>query len=115
VESSVVTTTIDSRMVDDAPREAGSVRPPASTSAPGPRRRIGGSVLLVALGAFALTRFVVAEPATTTEAPPVGVEVAAVTANDVAALVAAVEQRPNDLRAIQALGVALVGAWSTHP
>ncbi len=108
-----MTTIIENPMVDDAPREAGSGRSPASASSPRPRRRISGSVLLVALGAFAVTRFVVAEPAATTAALPVVTDVATITANDVPALRAAVEQRPNDLRAIQALGVAYVRAAST--
>ena len=110
-----MTTIIDNPMTDDATREAGSGRSPALGSPSQRRRRFGGTLLLVALGAFGVTRFIVAEPSTTAEAPLVVTELATVTANDLAALRAAAERSPDDLRAIQALGVAHVRAASTDP
>jgi tetratricopeptide (TPR) repeat protein len=110
-----VNTIIDNPVIDDATREAGSGRSPASGPPARPRRRLGGTLILVALGAFGVTRFIVAEPSTTATAPRVVTELATISANDLAALQAAAEQRPEDLRAIQALGVAYVRAASTDP
>jgi tetratricopeptide (TPR) repeat protein len=88
--------------------EAGRRRPPTPSA---PRRsRLGGSLLLVALGAFGLTRFATSGSDAGRVEVTTAVDPTSAKGTDVARLEAAVAANPRDLEALQALGIAYVRA-----
>jgi tetratricopeptide (TPR) repeat protein len=102
--------------IEPGERESGSGRTPA--------RRLGATLILVAMGAFAIARFVSVDTATLASSrpdAPSGTPVGAVAsggaaANDIASLERRVARRPDDIAALQALGVAYArGAANGDP
>lgn len=94
--------------VDPDERGSGSGRTPAA--------RLGATLILVALGTFGIARFVSGDPGARTDARPGEIAPTAAGANDIASLELQIAERPTDIAALQALGVAYArGAANGDP